>query len=105
MSVYKIEMQFHFRNAQSSLLIQEQNEAHCIAFDTVSYLHLPSSRLFSHFPESPNPENTYMLGVGTVANTQVTTKMEDKSPSTCRLCDVPLAGPEVWRQHAKSEWQ
>ncbi|KAF7549522.1 hypothetical protein G7Z17_g6314 [Cylindrodendrum hubeiense] len=30
--------------------------------------------------------------------------MEDKSPSFCRLCDVALASPNEWRQHAKSEW-
>ncbi|KPM43305.1 hypothetical protein AK830_g3295 [Neonectria ditissima] len=31
--------------------------------------------------------------------------MEDKSPSHCRLCDVALASPNEWRQHAKSDWQ
>ncbi|KAK7414990.1 hypothetical protein QQX98_006223 [Neonectria punicea] len=30
--------------------------------------------------------------------------MEDKSPTFCRLCDVALASPDVWRQHAKSDW-
>lgn len=31
--------------------------------------------------------------------------MVDKPPSFCRLCDIALASPEVWRQHLKSEWQ
>ncbi|KAK2879989.1 hypothetical protein FQN49_000682 [Arthroderma sp. PD_2] len=30
--------------------------------------------------------------------------MDDKSPSFCRLCNLALASPDVWRQHAKSEW-
>ncbi|KAH6611077.1 Zinc finger protein [Trichoderma cornu-damae] len=30
--------------------------------------------------------------------------MEGKSPSFCRLCDVALASPDAWRQHAKSDW-
>ncbi|KND92904.1 Zinc finger protein [Tolypocladium ophioglossoides CBS 100239] len=30
--------------------------------------------------------------------------MEDKSPSFCRLCNMALASPSVWRQHAKSDW-
>ncbi|UKZ51050.1 hypothetical protein TrVGV298_004805 [Trichoderma virens] len=29
--------------------------------------------------------------------------MEDKSPSFCRLCNIALAGPNDWRQHAKSD--
>lgn len=31
--------------------------------------------------------------------------MEDKSPSLCRLCNIPLSGPQQWRQHAKSDSQ
>lgn len=31
--------------------------------------------------------------------------MEDKSPSLCRLCNVPLSSPQQWRQHAKSDSQ
>ncbi|KAM6479900.1 C2H2 type zinc-finger-domain-containing protein [Trichoderma sp. SZMC 28011] len=30
--------------------------------------------------------------------------MEDKSPSFCRLCNIALANPNDWRQHAKSDW-
>ncbi|KAL7904424.1 C2H2 type zinc-finger domain-containing protein [Trichoderma velutinum] len=30
--------------------------------------------------------------------------MEDKSPSFCRLCNIALASPNDWRQHAKSDW-
>ncbi|KAK4060775.1 transcriptional regulator family: C2H2 zinc finger [Trichoderma aggressivum f. europaeum] len=30
--------------------------------------------------------------------------MEDKSPSFCRLCNIALASPTDWRQHAKSDW-
>nr|WNZ75291.1 hypothetical protein [Trichoderma harzianum] len=30
--------------------------------------------------------------------------MEDKSPSFCRLCNIVLASPNDWRQHAKSDW-
>ncbi|OAQ99096.1 hypothetical protein LLEC1_06888 [Akanthomyces lecanii] len=29
--------------------------------------------------------------------------MESKAPSICRLCNISLAGPSVWRQHAKSD--
>ncbi|KAL7793248.1 C2H2 type zinc-finger domain-containing protein [Trichoderma ceciliae] len=29
---------------------------------------------------------------------------KSKSPSFCRLCDTALASPDVWRQHAKSDW-
>ncbi len=31
--------------------------------------------------------------------------MESKSPSLCRLCNISLASPSAWRQHAKSDWQ
>ncbi|KAJ6785104.1 hypothetical protein PWT90_03561 [Aphanocladium album] len=31
--------------------------------------------------------------------------MESKAPSHCRLCNISLASPSVWRQHAKSDWQ
>ncbi|PNY29787.1 Zinc finger protein [Tolypocladium capitatum] len=30
--------------------------------------------------------------------------MENKSPTFCRLCNIALASPNVWRQHAKSDW-
>ncbi|KAJ3499073.1 hypothetical protein NLG97_g637 [Lecanicillium saksenae] len=30
--------------------------------------------------------------------------MDSKAPSHCRLCNVSLASPSVWRQHAKSDW-
>ncbi|EGX88621.1 prohibitin, putative [Cordyceps militaris CM01] len=30
--------------------------------------------------------------------------MESKAPSFCRVCNVSLASPSDWRQHAKSEW-
>ncbi|KAM3481206.1 hypothetical protein MY5147_000839 [Beauveria neobassiana] len=30
--------------------------------------------------------------------------MESKAPSTCRVCDISLASPSLWRQHAKSDW-
>ncbi|OAA45360.1 hypothetical protein ISF_09593 [Cordyceps fumosorosea ARSEF 2679] len=29
--------------------------------------------------------------------------MESKAPSFCRLCDISLDSPSVWRQHAKSD--
>ncbi|OAA74847.1 hypothetical protein LEL_06835 [Akanthomyces lecanii RCEF 1005] len=31
--------------------------------------------------------------------------MESKAPTTCRLCNISLASPSVWRQHAKSDLQ
>ncbi|KAM3510929.1 hypothetical protein MY11210_005395 [Beauveria gryllotalpidicola] len=30
--------------------------------------------------------------------------MESKAPSLCRVCDISLASPSLWRQHAKSDW-
>ncbi|KAK8149262.1 hypothetical protein G3M48_007655 [Beauveria asiatica] len=31
--------------------------------------------------------------------------MESKAPSLCRVCDMSIASPSLWRQHAKSDWQ
>ncbi|KAM5454928.1 pre-60S factor rei1 [Microsporum canis] len=36
---------------------------------------------------------------------QLLPTMDDKSPSFCRLCNIALASPDIWRQHARSEWQ
>ncbi|KAL7802364.1 C2H2 type zinc-finger domain-containing protein [Trichoderma aethiopicum] len=34
---------------------------------------------------------------------QATATMEGKFPSLCRLCSIPMAGVNEWREHAKSE--